>query len=322
MTTKNFVREYFYQNPISQLSLIVSRFDAADRLTELSGNPKNHEHKIDSILPPSDSKSSGSCSLARIISLSTQILKHIPDYGHRELLIVFSSLRSCDPPHPYDIQSMLKLAISQKIRISVICLVAEIYVCKKLALETGGTFSVAKDGYHLSMLLMSHTTPAPELRNKSTKTTQFVYMGFPKRTFDNAPVYGYDGKQQALFSAAYTCPRCYTRTSEIPSQCNVCQIQLYSSSHIAKSYHHLFPVQNFIELSVTLEKIDGKDKLLAIYNDKGEEKKSYYIKYCNGCLDMFPNDTEIAFRCQNCQKTYCVSCDLFIHEHLHQCPNC
>jgi transcription initiation factor TFIIH subunit 2 len=147
-------------------------------------------------------------------------------------------------------------------------------------------------------------------------------MGFPKRTFDNAPVYGYDGKQQALFSAAYTCPRCYTRTSEIPSQCNVCQIQLYSSSHIAKSYHHLFPVQNFIELSVTLENIDGKDKLLAIYNDKGEEKKSYYIKYCNGCLDKFPNDTEIAFRCQNCQKTYCVSCDLFIHEHLHQCPNC
>ena len=322
MTTKNFVREYFYQNPISQLSLIVSRFDAADRLTELSGNPKNHEHKIDSILPPSDSKSSGSCSLARIISLSTQILKHIPDYGHRELLIIFSSLRSCDPPHPYDIQSMLKIAIAQKIRISVICLVAEIYVCKKLALETGGTFSVAKDGYHLSMLLMSHTTPAPELRNKSTKTTQFVYMGFPKRTFDNAPVYGYDGKQQALFSAAYTCPRCYTRTSEIPSQCNVCQIQLYSSSHIAKSYHHLFPVQNFIELSVTLENIDGKDKLLAMCNDKGEEKKNYHIKYCNGCLDMFPNDTEIAFRCQNCQKTYCVSCDLFIHEHLHQCPNC
>jgi len=232
---------------------------------------------------------------------------------------------------------MLKKAIEQKIRISVICLVAEIYVCKRLALETGGTFSVAKDGNHLSMLLMLHTTPAPELWNKITKTTQFVYMGFPKRTFDNAPVYGYDGKQQSLFSAAYTCPRCYTRTSEIPSQCNVCQIQLYSSSHIAKSYHHLFPVTNFIELVVTSQIIDNEYELLASYdinnnnnnnssnNDNNSSighNKSFNIKFCNGCLEIFPQDTEIAFLCQSCQKTYCVSCDLFIHDNLHNCPGC
>ena len=50
--------------------------------------------------------------------------------------------------------------------------------------------------------------------------------------------------------------------------------------------------------------------------------KSFNIKFCNGCLEIFPQDTEIAFLCQSCQQTYCVSCDLFIHDNLHNCPGC
>jgi len=41
-----------------------------------------------------------------------------------------------------------------KIRCSVICLGAEIYICRKLAELTGGKFAVAMDANHLSELLL------------------------------------------------------------------------------------------------------------------------------------------------------------------------
>jgi hypothetical protein len=38
-------------------------------------------------------------------------------------------------------------------------------------------------------------------------TTDFVYMGFPKRTFDGSASFGFDGNSIQLFSTAYICPR-------------------------------------------------------------------------------------------------------------------
>jgi len=37
-----FFREYFNQNPLSQLGLVVTRNGVAERLTELSGSPESH----------------------------------------------------------------------------------------------------------------------------------------------------------------------------------------------------------------------------------------------------------------------------------------
>lgn len=122
---KKFIREYFDQNPISQLSLCVTRDRVAERLTELSGNPKNHEQKLDTLM-----LTKGAASLQNTITLSIKILKQIPDYGHRELLIVYSSLSTCDPGDHGDIFPVIDEAVKCKIRISVICLAAELYICK------------------------------------------------------------------------------------------------------------------------------------------------------------------------------------------------
>ena len=37
-----FFREFFSQNPLSQLGLVVTRNGIAERITELSGNPEAH----------------------------------------------------------------------------------------------------------------------------------------------------------------------------------------------------------------------------------------------------------------------------------------
>lgn len=202
-------------------------------------------------------------------------------------------------------------------------------------------------------------------------TTDFVYMGFPKRTFDGSASYGFDGNAIQLFSTAYICPRCYNRTSEIPTQCCVCKVQLNSSSHIARSHHHLFPVPNFDELSVTLSK--DKKSLRAykmLFSEPEKElgiRKSYTVSStaqdtsvkeevvqidtkieagvgvgvevevekdqnddvdfvgvlssCKGCLEMFTK-ISLVMQCPLCENIFCIECDLFIHNSLHNCPGC
>lgn len=88
---EKFVHQYFDQNPISQLSLITTSDRTATKLTDLSGNPKHHIQAIGSISTPK-----GSPSIQSVLITANGILRHIPDYGHRELLLVFGSLSTCD----------------------------------------------------------------------------------------------------------------------------------------------------------------------------------------------------------------------------------
>jgi transcription initiation factor TFIIH subunit 2 len=185
-------------------------------------------------------------------------------------------------------------------------------------------------------------------------TTDFVYMAFPKRTFDGSASYGFDGNSIQLFSTAYVCPRCYNRTSEIPTQCCVCKVQLNSSSHIARSHHHLFPVPNFNELNLVESPTDKKRFHAYRLNDTPPEKELGIkkptsdddpkpdtgivveddlrkkveqqdligvITHCKGCLEEF-NSTSLAMHCPSCDHVFCIECDLFIHNSLHNCPGC
>ena len=43
--------------------------------------------------------------------------------------------------------------------------------------------------------------------------------------------------------------RCKARVVDIPSTCHICKLMLVSSPHLARSYHHLFPINPFEEIS-------------------------------------------------------------------------
>lgn len=85
-----FIDEFFDQNPISQLAVIATRDRTAEKVSDLSGSKKGHSKPIKDLI-----NTKGAASLQSTIYLALNVLKHVPEYGHKELLIVFSSLRTC-----------------------------------------------------------------------------------------------------------------------------------------------------------------------------------------------------------------------------------
>uniref|UniRef100_A0A8C9A7P3 Ssl1-like domain-containing protein n=1 Tax=Prolemur simus TaxID=1328070 RepID=A0A8C9A7P3_PROSS len=67
-----FVEEYFDQNPISQIGIIVTKSKRAEKLTELSGNPRKH---VASLKKAVDMTCHGEPSLYNSLSIAMQTLK-------------------------------------------------------------------------------------------------------------------------------------------------------------------------------------------------------------------------------------------------------
>lgn len=55
------------------------------------GNAKNHLNGINGLM-----RAEGLASLQNCLLLSMSILRHIPDYGCREVIILYTSLSTCD----------------------------------------------------------------------------------------------------------------------------------------------------------------------------------------------------------------------------------
>lgn len=74
-------------------------------------------------------------------------------------------------------------------------------------------------------------------------------MGFPRRDAEDAAAVCHVGAEAALHAGAYTCPKCAAKVKELPAACHVCGLTLISSPHLARSYHHLFPVPAYVEVA-------------------------------------------------------------------------
>ncbi|XP_053557421.1 general transcription factor IIH subunit 2 isoform X2 [Bombina bombina] len=294
-----FVDEYFDQNPISQTGLIVTRNKRAEKLTELAGNPRQHTAALKKSV---DMACNGEPSLFNSLNLALQTLKHMPGHTSREILVIFSSLTTCDPSNIYD---MIKSLKASKIRVSVIGLSAEVRVCTVLTRETGGTYNVILDESHYKELLMQHVSPPPA--NNSSECS-LIRMGFPQHTMasltdqDAKPSFSMahldSNTEPVLTLGGYFCPQCKAKYSELPVECKVCRLTLVSAPHLARSYHHLFPLDAFKEIA--LEEFEGES--------------------CRGC-DGELKDQHI-YICTVCHSVFCIECDLFIHDCLHCCPGC
>ena len=137
------------------------------------------------------------------------------------------------------------------IRFSCISLTAEIYVCRRISEETDGTMNVCLDRNHLRSLVMAKCTPPPIQNDiaSNRKYCNFVEMGFPTRETSDVPTLIHVTKDKKLFArTGYLCPRCKAKASELPTDCAVCGLKLVLSPHLARSFHHLFPIPAFQEL--------------------------------------------------------------------------
>jgi len=282
-----FIKEYFDQNPISQISLIITKNSKAEKISELSGNPSRHIQAMKDAIAME-----GEPSIQNALDVAISNLSFVPKYGSREILFLFSSLTSCDPR---DLASTIKTLKAENIRVSFIHLAAELHICKHIAEQTNGTSKVVLNEPHLQEILLENCQPPPTIGKVEAS---LVEMGFPQK--QTMPFPSPCICHEKMRFSGYSCPRCSSKSCELPTECQICNLSLVSSPHLARSYHHLFPIPMFQEVN---------------WRNLGGDFS------CYGCL-IPPTSSSLYFTCPRCKQSFCLDCDLLIHESLHNCPGC
>ena len=85
----DFVHEFFDQNPISQVGIIIMRNGLAQLVSQVSGNPQDH---IDALKAIRKQEPKGNPSLQNALEMARGLLLPVPAHCTREVLIVFGSL--------------------------------------------------------------------------------------------------------------------------------------------------------------------------------------------------------------------------------------
>ncbi|CAN0348333.1 unnamed protein product, partial [Hapterophycus canaliculatus] len=102
-----------------------------------------------------------------------------------------------------------------------------------------------------------------------------------------------------------------------------------SSPHLARSYHHLFPVPQFEEVSATAAASAAAAS--AAENGAGNGYLAQAAagsavgvgagsSSCAGCLRDLSELPR--YRCPECKSAFCLDCDMYVHDSLHNCPGC
>ncbi|EKX44960.1 SSL1 transcription factor & nucleotide excision repair [Guillardia theta CCMP2712] len=262
----SFLDNFFDQNPISQVSLVELRGGKAEKLTELSGNSRHHKNKLEERLAAHRSAGAGMPSMRAGVVWDKR-----SSYDVR----IFELMRPGGHLSDYRLKSA-------GVKVNIVGMAAELYVARAVSKRTGGSYSVATHAVQVRDMVLKHTSPSPveEGEGGKEKPAAGMWVGFPRKS------YGALGGWQ--------CPRCMDVVKEIPADCGLCGLKLLSSSHLARSYHHLFPVQSFHEL-------------------EDEEGPATSTSTCGGCGVLLGKESKHVF---------CGLCDGFIHEMLHVCPGC
>ncbi|GMG20615.1 unnamed protein product [Ambrosiozyma monospora] len=249
------------------------------------------------------------------------LLLHVASHCTREVLIIFGALFTSDPGN---IHKTIQEFVKEKITVRVIGLTARVAICEELCKLTNSgdlksSYNVILNEGHFKDLFMDAVTPLAFTKDGSEKKNGYtlVKMGFPKRVMEASPTLC--SCHSKLVYGGYICPRCEAKVCLLPTLCPCCELMLILSTHLARSYHHLFPLKLFLEVPVS---------------------EKYETSECFGCQVKFPPGvslkdkdlivnkrkkefhTSSRYKCTDCNKEFCVDCDIFIHDVLHNCPGC
>jgi transcription initiation factor TFIIH subunit 2 len=247
----------------------------------------------------------GEPSLQNGLELALSTLKMIPTHASREILMILGSLTTCDPS---DINETIQKLKKENVRCSVLSLSAETRIMKHLTIETQGIYSAILDETHFKDQLFQHIEP---LQSTANQECSLIKMGFPHGLIQQegnkkeAPMMSMcmchldSNDKSKLSTNGYFCPQCQAKYCELPVECVICGLTLVLAPHLARSYHHLFPIENFTEVP--------------------NEKQA---SHCFACQRPFHDIDKNLFQCPKCEKIYCIDCDIFIHDTLHTCVGC
>lgn len=319
-----FVTEYFEQNPISQLGIIGMRDGIAVRISDMSGNPTEHIEKLKGIR---EQQGQGNPSLQNALEMARAALFHAPSHGTREILIIYGALLSSDPG---DINETIESLIKDRIRVSVVGLAAHLQICAELCKQTNagdtGNYHVAMNEQHFRELFFGLTTP-PVTRTKKQSQSSLLMMGFPSRTTGSGSptktkIMSLCACHSKLTRGGYLCPRCESKVCSLPAECPSCGLTLILSTHLARSYHHLFPLRNWAEIP-WVEARNSK-ACFSCLTPFPEYNIDRLMIDANAPKDAEPKGMSESGRygCEVCGNHFCIDCDVFAHEVVHNCPGC
>lgn len=178
----------------------------------------------------------------------------------------------------------------------------------------------------------------------------------------------------------YGCTRCGTRVCRLPIECPACGLTLVLSTHLARSYHHLFPLRNWVEVSwAEAEEAVAGRQTIADPSAPGGRRRIPRQTACFACQVPFnkipsefkrggggtadgeqdkdkgkgkekqhdgkrankhqnekqqqqpkPQQPQLAkglsesgrYACPVCGSHFCIDCDVFAHDVIHNCPGC
>lgn len=339
----NFVGEFYDQNPVSHLGFVLVKQGEAEILTQLSGSSKTHKIALQSVAEScaqeGPAAQGGEFSLQNGLEVAGRSLGHQPRHGSREIILVTAALSTCDPG--FILTETLPKLQQANIRVTCFALSAELHICRKLAEATAGNMGVCLDIQHFRDFLLAQCTPLPTNKTGTANGCEMIPMGFPSRTSQDVATLVHAGRQKTLLArTSFTCPQCRGKNSELPTDCAVCGLKLVLAPHLARSFHHLFPVPTFLERSspastepagsrgppappsslsssssaAPAQTLDNKVVVSSNENDR----------CCYACLRPLVIEKEgiLSFQCPDCQNLYCVDCDTFLHSSLHNCPGC
>ncbi|KAI5927950.1 Ssl1-like-domain-containing protein [Camillea tinctor] len=319
-----FVREYFEQNPISQLAIIAMRDGIAVRISDMSGNPADHLEKLQTWVKQ---ESQGNPSLQNALEMCRGALFHTPSHGTREVLIVYGALMSSDPG---DIHETINSLIKDRIHVSIVGLAAQVAICEELCSKTNSGdksgYNIALHEQHFRELMLAITTP-PATRAQEQSNASLLMMGFPSRTLAAGDSIHYCACHNRPTREGYACTRCGSRVCRLPAECPGCGLTLILSTHLARSYHHLFPLRNWVEVPWSearrsracyscLAPFPEVPSSRAGAKGKGKEDRAAPAPVVKGLSESG------RYACEVCNNHFCIDCDLFAHEVLHNCPGC
>ncbi len=255
-----FVGAFFAANPLSQLSLVSTGAGTAERLSPLFSAKSAH---LAALAELAGKECEGEISLQHCVELGIANLRHVSAHVSRELLLIVSSLSTCDPG---DLNSAAISAKHARIRISIIHFSGAMFAGEQLCRATGGTHAVMVDKTHFSQILFANVSPQLDKRPPGTAVA-LVPTGFPLQTESTNDRSGNDrslndrsandrcsndrsvivacGCHRRVCDSVFFCPVCSCPVCELPTCCPVCSLSLAAASHLARSYRHLFPVPFF-----------------------------------------------------------------------------
>ena len=100
----------------------------------------------------------------------------------------------------------------------------------------------------------------------------------------------------------YACPRCHSAYCELPVECNVCGLTLVAAPHLARAYHHLFPLDLF-------EPVNGSGSFSETSLDNQEKSKEtidsadsvdHQQRLCFGCNVIIPSKIPVSYELIKC----------------------